>query len=199
MIGGIGNMLFSIYSQTENVQDPRGSLVNLWGQVITLRGQILVSRTGDDTLRVLCWCWCVTLTPPPSLSSSLPPISPCVRSKRPPFKTSPCAPAPRPQVLPHTRASCRYTQGRYECTDRVFSACHNDIRTRHNNNDHNNTRRQGQRETEKEDRERETEKERQRKKEKEKEKERKREERREDQDKRREERDERENEREEKR
>ena len=47
------------------------------------RGQILVSRTGDDTLRVLCgvfvvclrcvwcvwcvcvWCWGVTLTPPP--------------------------------------------------------------------------------------------------------------------------------------
>ena len=49
---GIGNVLFSTYSQTENVQDPRVSLVNLWGQVITLRGQILASRTGDDTLRV---------------------------------------------------------------------------------------------------------------------------------------------------
>ena len=58
--------------------------------MITLRGQILVSRTGDATLRVLCcafvrcvccwcamcvcvcwcvcwcWCWCVTLTSPPS-------------------------------------------------------------------------------------------------------------------------------------
>ena len=66
------------------------------GQVITLRGQILVSRTGDDTLRVLCcvlcvvclvgvqcvgvgvcvcWCWCwfVTLTSPPSPSLPLPP------------------------------------------------------------------------------------------------------------------------------
>ena len=41
MIGGIGNMLFSIYSQTENVQDPRVFLVNLWGQVITLRGPFL--------------------------------------------------------------------------------------------------------------------------------------------------------------
>ena len=28
--------------------------MNLWCQVITLRGQILVSRTGDATLRVLC-------------------------------------------------------------------------------------------------------------------------------------------------
>ena len=47
-------MLFSICSQTENVYDPRVSLLNLWGQVMTLRGQFLVSRTGDDTLRVLC-------------------------------------------------------------------------------------------------------------------------------------------------
>ena len=39
----------------------RVSLVNLWGQVITLRGQILVSRTGDDTLRfcVVCCALCV--------------------------------------------------------------------------------------------------------------------------------------------
>ena len=33
--------------------------MNIWGQVITLRGQILVSRTGDDTLRVLCCVLCV--------------------------------------------------------------------------------------------------------------------------------------------
>ena len=31
----------------------RASLVILWGQVMTLRGQILVSRTGDVTLCVL--------------------------------------------------------------------------------------------------------------------------------------------------
>ena len=59
MIGGIGNMLFSIYSQTGHVQDPRVSLVNFWGQVITSRGQIMVRRTGDDTLRVLCCVLCV--------------------------------------------------------------------------------------------------------------------------------------------
>ena len=40
--------------------------MNLWGQETTLRGQILVSRTGDD---------------PPLPSSPLPP--PCVHSKRP--------------------------------------------------------------------------------------------------------------------
>ena len=39
--------------------DTRVSLVNFWGQVRTLRGQILVSRTGDDTLRVLCCALCV--------------------------------------------------------------------------------------------------------------------------------------------
>ena len=33
--------------------------MNLWGQVRTLRGQILVSRTGDDTLCVLCCVLCV--------------------------------------------------------------------------------------------------------------------------------------------
>ena len=31
MIGGIGNMLFSIYSQTENVKDPMVTLVNFLG------------------------------------------------------------------------------------------------------------------------------------------------------------------------
>ena len=67
MIGKIGNVLFSIYSQAENVSDLRVSFVNLWGQVMTLRGQILVSRTGDDTLS----------------HPFLPPSpSPCVHSKR---------------------------------------------------------------------------------------------------------------------
>ena len=59
MIGGIGNVLFSICSQIKNGKDSRVSLVNLWGQVITLRGQILVSRTDDATLRVLCCVLCV--------------------------------------------------------------------------------------------------------------------------------------------
>ena len=49
-------MLFSICSQAENVKDPRVSSVNLWGQVITLRGQILVSRTDDVTLCVVRLC-----------------------------------------------------------------------------------------------------------------------------------------------
>ena len=43
--------------KTRKVQ---GSLsVNLKGQVVTSRGQILVSRTGDNTLRVLCCALCV--------------------------------------------------------------------------------------------------------------------------------------------
>ena len=33
--------------------------MSLWGQVVTLRGQILVSRTDDDTMRVLCCVLCV--------------------------------------------------------------------------------------------------------------------------------------------
>ena len=37
MIGGIGNVLLSTYSQTENGEDPLGSLVNLWGQAGTTR------------------------------------------------------------------------------------------------------------------------------------------------------------------
>ena len=76
MIGGIGDVLLSTYSQTESGKDPRVSLVDLWGQVMTPRGQILVSRTDDDplpcvmlrlVLRLVCvWCavcvvWCGAL------------------------------------------------------------------------------------------------------------------------------------------
>ena len=74
MIGRIGDMLFPICSQTENVYDSTVSLVNLWGQVRTPRELSLVSR------RTL----------------------PCVDSKTPPclcaFKTSPCVLAPRAHV-----------------------------------------------------------------------------------------------------
>ena len=55
MIGGIGDMFFSIYSQTENVYDPTVSLVNhLWARVRTIRELFLVSRTGDDPLPSVC-------------------------------------------------------------------------------------------------------------------------------------------------
>ena len=60
--------------------------VNLWGQVRTLRGLFLVSRTDGD--------------PPPL--SLLSPSPPCVCTKKPSlcrFKTSP--PAPRPHVVTH--------------------------------------------------------------------------------------------------
>ena len=74
-------MLFSTYSQTENGEDPRVSLVDLWGQVMTLRGQILVSRTDDDPLSPVC-----------------------------PFKTSPCVPAPRAHAEKHVRVLPAYTE-----------------------------------------------------------------------------------------
>ena len=48
MIGGIGTCCSQSFLKLENRKDPRVSLVDLWGQVITLRGQILVSRTDDD-------------------------------------------------------------------------------------------------------------------------------------------------------
>ena len=60
MIGGIGDMLFSINPQTRKGVRSKGFFgEHLWGQVRTLRGQILVSRTDDDTLRVLCCVLCV--------------------------------------------------------------------------------------------------------------------------------------------
>ena len=108
MIGGSGNMLFSIYSQTENVQDPRVSLLNLWGRVRTLRGLFMVSRTGDD--------------------------HPVCRFKNASvcrFKTSPCMPAPRTHVEKHVRVLPAYTGTvrmytwrRFESTHWVFSLPH---------------------------------------------------------------------------
>ena len=48
MIRGIGDVLFSTYSQTLHGKDPVVTLVNLWGKWITPRGPFLVSRTGDE-------------------------------------------------------------------------------------------------------------------------------------------------------
>ena len=104
--------------------------VNLLGQVVTSRGQILVNSTGDNTLRVLCcalfvvcvvgvqcvgvgvcwcwcWCWCVTLISTSTLSTPL--LSPCVRAKRPRVyrhharKTPHRTHTPRPQKHTHKR------------------------------------------------------------------------------------------------
>ena len=50
MTGGIGNVLLSTYSQTENGEDPLVFFVEPLNHVITFRGQILVSRTNDDPL-----------------------------------------------------------------------------------------------------------------------------------------------------
>ena len=83
--------------------------------VITISGQILISRTGVATLRVLCCALCVLLvcnvlvlvlvchadplSPPPTH----PLLSVC------PFETSPCVPAPRARVETHVRVVPAYT------------------------------------------------------------------------------------------
>ena len=126
--------------------------MNLWGQGITLRGQIFVSRTGDVTLRVVrlcvcafvrlcvcvcCWCamrgswhvcWCqclcVTLTSHPQHHTN---SSPRVYVQNAltvcTFNTSPFVPAPRPQVLPHAGEVPVHTET-FQMYARVFSACH---------------------------------------------------------------------------
>ena len=73
-----------------------------------------------------CWCWCVTLTLHPSTHHVYPVCT---------FKTSPCVPALRPQVLPragvvpvHTGTFCMYNTG-------VFSVPHRTTRTHHDHND----------------------------------------------------------------
>ena len=71
MVGGFGDMLFSTYSHTEPLK-----------HVITVRRQILGSRTGD-----------------------IAPCSPCVHSKRPRVyvQNVPCVPAQHVRVVPvHT-------------------------------------------------------------------------------------------------
>ena len=140
--------------------------------MITVRGQILVTRTDDDPLLPVC-----------------------------PFKTSPCVRSKRPRVYRHHAhilklmcAWCRHTRGRFECThggvfesthgffskffQRAATHTHTHTQTPHtpttprpqrhtpHNTTHNITRRPRERQrerqrkkTEKEDRERETEKE----------------------------------------
>ena len=50
MLGGIGNVLLSTYSQTENGEDPLVFLGEPLKHLITIRGRILVSRSNDDPL-----------------------------------------------------------------------------------------------------------------------------------------------------
>ena len=54
MFGGIGNVLLSTYSQTENGEDPLVSFGEPLGHVITPRGEILVTRTDDDSCLPVC-------------------------------------------------------------------------------------------------------------------------------------------------
>ena len=86
-----------------------GSFVERLRHVTTLRRQILVACSLLCVVRCVC-CWCAVWVLACVLTSSpLPPLSPCVRSKRTPspllpvctFKTSPCVPAPHPHVFTH--------------------------------------------------------------------------------------------------
>ena len=94
MIGRSGNMPCSNCSQIESGYHPRVSFSEPLGHVITLRGQILVSRTGDDPL--------------PSLRVQIQNASVCT------FKMAPCVRAPRAHVF-DLCAWCPYTRGHFEC------------------------------------------------------------------------------------
>ena len=126
---------------------------------MTLREQILVSRIGDDTLRVLCCVLCVACVvgvqcvgvgvcvlvlvlvchaDPPLFPSSPPtsPLSVCTPKTRPvcTFQASLCVPAPRPQVLPHAGMVPLQTDVLNVHTG-VFSVPHHTARTHHDLND----------------------------------------------------------------
>ena len=82
MIGGIGDMLFSIYSQTEKWERSKSFFGEPLKHVVTVRGQILVSRTDDDPLPSRVWIQNVPV---------------CA------FITSPFMPAPRAHESTHVR------------------------------------------------------------------------------------------------
>ena len=92
MFGGIGIVLLSTFSQTENGEDPLVSLVN---QVIAIRGHILVSRTHDDPCIPVC------------MYKKIPP---CVDSKRPRVYRH------HAHMLKHMCVWCGHTRRRFECT-----------------------------------------------------------------------------------
>ena len=93
--------------------------MNLLDQVVTPRGQILVSRTDDNPLP-----------------------APCVRSKRPP-----CLDSKRHRVYRHhahmLKSMCPAYTGRFECTHGGVLSLHTGVfsvpTTRHTPHTHNNT------------------------------------------------------------
>ena len=151
-------------------------LVNLWGQVITLRGQILVSRKlaiRDDTrhsVEMQNKCQKTLVLPMKT------PLPPCVHSN-----TSPYVRSKRPSVyrhhahmFQHVCALCRHTRGRLNVhteafffkSPGVFSAfhttpqhcTHHTDHTPHHDTRHNTTRRQTETDRDRERRQRQREK-----------------------------------------
>ena len=145
MFGGIGNVLLSTYSQTENGEDPLVSLVN---HVITTRGRILVSRTNDDAP-----------APPPVCRLKK---KPCVDSKRLRVYRH------HAHMCYHMCAWCRHTRRRFECTHggvsnphtffhvffsvpphtQTHTNTHHDQQQHHDHNDTHHTETETERETE---------------------------------------------------
>ena len=107
--------------------------------MITIRGQILVSRTDDDPLLPRVY---VQRSPP------------FVDSKRPRVYRH------HAHMLKHVCAWCRHTRGRFECTHggvfesthglffHVFSACRNTHKHAHTQTQHHNTQHHTETETE---------------------------------------------------
>ena len=132
--------------------------MKLWGQVITLRGQILVSRTDDATLRVLCcvlcvcslcvvcvgWCWCsrfVTLTSPPPSPHTHPSPRVYVRNAVHIQNVPVCT-----GTTPASVTTCGRVAGTHgdvlNVHTGVFSVPHHTTRTHHDHNDTHTTQQQ---------------------------------------------------------
>ena len=146
MIGGTGNMLFSICFQTEHVYDPVLSLVFLCCTCFPLVGKFWRVLCCVSCL-VCCVLWCVCVLVLRVVS---------IQNHRVSVKTSPCVRSKCPRVYRHLAHMC-YTRGfqrvtPHHKTHQTHTTTTNGATTHHNNN-HNNTRRQ-RKKTEKEDGER---------------------------------------------
>ena len=122
MIGGLENVLFSTCYQTLQGKEPRVLSVNL-------------SEARDNSTWAVSWLAELTVTPLPS-PSFFPPL-PRVSVQKTSvcrFKTSPCAPAPRPHVTQHNTTQHNTTQHN---TTQHNTTQHNT--TQHNTTQHNTT------------------------------------------------------------
>ena len=151
-------VVLDLFSNLKFVRSSGLLLVNLWGQVIIQRGQILVSITDDATLRVLCCVlcvcacalsWCCGGVSIQNHRVSIQNVPVCT------FKTLPCVPAKRAHVETSTHGGFESTHRHSTTTTHTHTPQHTHTHqnTRHNTtqrHDHNTTRRQRETETERE-------------------------------------------------